>query len=106
VAAPTSDDLAVFTGAGSDFNYDQAEVVIQVVTALASAYTRGQGFANGEPKTDIRAVILSASARLMVDTTQIVEENKMGPFSITYRHTDGWTVWELATLNRYRQRAM
>lgn len=85
---------------------DQANAVIQVVTALASAYTRGQGFSAGEPNDDVRAAILSAAARLLRDPSQIVSSESMGPFSVSYRAGfDGWSVAELAALNRYRVRA-
>jgi hypothetical protein len=92
---------------GRELNAGQADAVISVVTALASAYTRGQGFTAGEPNSsDIRAVILSASARLITDTSQITADRAMGPFSVSYRTGfDGWSTAELYVLNRYRERA-
>lgn len=91
---------------GRELNEDQADAVIQVVTALASAYTRGQGCTAGEPNDDVRAVILSASARLITDTSQITADRAMGPFSVSYRTGfDGWSTAELYVLNRYRERA-
>lgn len=105
MTAPTVGDLSAFTG--QTVSADQASAVIDVVTALASAYTRGQGFTEGEPGPDVRAVILSASARLIADTSQIMSEEAMGPFSVSYRAGfDGWSVAELAVLNRYRARAL
>lgn len=107
MAAPTVDDLAAFMGRElTDEESSRAQAVIAVVTAHASAHTRGQGFIDGVPNSDIRAVILPASVRLFGDPTQSVEARTMGPFSVTHRHTEGWTTWELVTLNRYRQRAM
>jgi hypothetical protein len=104
VAAPTASELGAFVG--REVNAEQADAVISVVTAQASAYTRGQGFTDGEPNTDVRAVILSASARLITDATQITSQRQMGPFSVAYRTGfDGWSTSELYTLNRYRQRA-
>lgn len=104
MAAPTASDLGAFVG--RELSADQATAVIQVVTGMASAYTRGQGFTAGEPNSDIRAVILSASARLLADTSQITAETQMGPFSASYRAGfDGWSTAELYTLNRYRERA-
>lgn len=100
-------DLADCAGvqATSEF-HTQAQAVIQIVSALAASHTRGQGFTDGEPADDLRAVILSASLRRLTDPTQTVTDRSMGPFSTTYRPNDGWSTWELATLNRYRQRAM
>lgn len=104
MAAPTATDLSAFTG--RELNGDQATAVIQVVTALAGAYTRGRGFTAGEPNKDVRAVILSASARLIADPSQLVSDEQMGPFKISYRAGfEGWSTAELAVLNRHRERA-
>lgn len=104
MVAPTANDLSAFTGQAIDAG--QADAVISVVTALASAYTRGRGFVAGEPNNDIRAAILTASARLLSDTSQVKSGEQMGPFQVQYRAGfDGWSTAELATLNRYRERA-
>ncbi|WP_099025628.1 hypothetical protein [Mycolicibacterium palauense] len=104
MAAPTAAQLAEFMG--REVNESQASAVLDVVTALAASYTRGLGFTGGEPNADVRCVILSASARLLTDTTQITADRSMGPFSVSYRAGfDGWTTAELYVLNRYRQRA-
>lgn len=104
MAAPTADDLAALVG--SEVDAGQATAVLGVVSALAASHTRGQGFTDGEPADDLRAVILSASVRRLTDPTQTVTDRSMGPFSMSYRPNDGWSTWELATLNRYRKRAM
>ena len=105
MGAVTADDLATFTGRPVDAG--QANAVIQVVTALASTYTRGKGFVNGVPNDGIRAVIVTASARLLADPSQVVAEESMGPFSVsfTYSHSLQWSTGELAVLNAYRVRA-
>lgn len=103
MAAVEPDDLKDYIGA--DINYDRAEFLIGIVTALAASYTRDQGFVDGEPQPDLRAVILSATARLLRDRGVAAES--MGPFSKQYRagFEQGWSVGELAVLNRYRVRA-
>lgn len=105
MAAPTADDLSAFVG--QELNSDQATAVISVVTALAAAYTRGQGFTAGEPDDSIRAVILSASARMITDTSQIKTAEQMGPFVTQYagNHAAQWSTAELTVLNGYRVRA-
>jgi hypothetical protein len=104
VAAPTPDDLSAF--AGQTLDAGQANAVISVITSLASAYTRGVGFDDGEPNSDIRAVVLSASARLIADASQIKSGEQMGPFQVSYRDGSGnWSTAELYVLNRYRARA-
>lgn len=98
-------DLSAFMG--REVSERQAETVIAIVSAQARGYTRGRGWdTNGEPYGDVRAVILTAAARLLTDTSQITSQRAMGPFSVSYRNGfDGWTVSELYVLNRYRQRA-
>lgn len=105
MAAPTDADLSAFVG--QELNADQANAVIAVVTALASAYTRGQGFTAGEPDSPVRAVILSASARMITDTSQIKTSEQMGPFVVQYNgnHAVQWSTAELQVLNGYRVRA-
>ena len=104
MAAPTTNDLATYVGQA--VNEDQAEAVIAVVSALAASYTRGAGFTDGVPADDLWAVILSASARRLADTSGIVGEERMGPFAVSYQpNSGGWSTSELVTLNRYRQRA-
>ena len=98
---PTAAELSDLLG--YPVNAAQAAAVIAIVTSMASAYTRGEGFTDGEPNDDVRAVILSAAARLVTNPSQ-VESESMGPFSRTGGFT-GWSTAELATLNRYRVRA-
>lgn len=60
-----------------------------LVTALAAGYTRDQGFTAGLPTApDLAAVVASAEARVGTDTG-----------------FTGWSLVELAILNRYRRRA-
>ena len=90
---------------GTSVDYDRAETVIRLVTALAASYTRDEGFTHGVPQPDLKAVILTASVRLLRDRG--VASESMGPFSVQYRpgFESGWSVSELQVLNRYRQRA-
>lgn len=54
----------------------------------------------------MRAAIFTEVARLLRERSQIVSGEAMGPFSISYRGSfEGWSVAELAVLNRCRQRA-
>jgi len=102
MAAPTADDLSAFVGREVDAG--QANAVLGIVSAMASGYTRGQGFASGDPAPDVKAVILSASARLLADTSQIIQSEQMGPFVTQYvgDHAVQWSTAELYVLNRYR----
>lgn len=83
--------------------------MLSIVSAMASAYTRGQGFTDGVPNAEIRAVILSAASRLVVNSPspQASTFETHGPDS--FRHEGApfaFSVSELMTLNRYRVRAL
>jgi hypothetical protein len=76
---------------------------------MARAYVRDQGFIDGVPNDEIRSVILSAASRLVVNSPapQAITHEVQGPSS--YRHEGApfsFSVAELATLNRYRRRAL
>jgi len=93
--------------AGCEFDAGQASAVIYTVTALAAAYTRGQGFTDGIPNAEVGAVILTAAARLISDPSQITSASTMGPFTMSYRAGfTAWTLSELAALDRYRVLAL
>jgi len=91
---PAADDAAV-------------GVAVEQVLALAKAYTRGRGFAGDGPNADISAVVVTAAARLVANPRQIGVELPSGPSAtIAYRGGfTGWSLAELAALNRYRVRA-
>jgi hypothetical protein len=104
VTAPDTAALSDFVGHA--VTTARGEAVLSVVTALASAYKRGEGFTAGKPNSDVRAVILTASARLPKDPSQVIADKRKGPFSVSYRTgVDGWSTAELYVLNRYRERA-
>ena len=102
MTAPTSTDLGALLG--RTVSSEQGEAVLQVVTAMASAHTRGVGFADGEPNPEIRAVILAASARMISNPAGIRAET-VGPESVSYSTFVGFTVGELVVLDRYRVKA-
>jgi len=82
------------------------EQAVPVITVMARAYTRGRGFEAGEPCDEIAAVITLAAARLAANTAQLPIDHTAGPFSQSIRGAfGGWTLAELAVLNRYRVRA-
>lgn len=99
------DDLANLLGR-IELNWDQAGAVLNIVTAMARSYTRGQGFTEGVPADDVKAVILTASARLLADPSGILESERMGPFGTSYAPHTGWSTSELMVLDRYRLRAL
>lgn len=93
------DEVTALTGGDLD-------TAISVITVMAKAYTRGNGFDGGEPNDEIAAVITTAAARLAANPEQIPVDNTAGPFSQSLRGAfQGWSLAELAVLNRYRVRA-
>ncbi len=101
---PTGYDVAAFLGQRENMStVVLAEEHLPVVVAFVHAYTRGQGFTDGEPGNDLRHVIVSACARL-TDNPQLAREESIGDFSITRTVFNGWTLPELAVLHRYRRR--
>ncbi|MDM1896002.1 hypothetical protein PP348_23670 [Mycobacteroides abscessus] len=80
--------------------------VVPLVTLLAKSYTRGRGFTGDEPNPEIAAVIVTASARLAANGNGLWSK-QIDDVKYEYaRFGFGWTLGELAVLNRYRKRAM
>lgn len=101
---PTPQDVADFLGQGDDPTVVAlAEEAVPVITAMARAYTRGNGFTADQPNDEIGAVITTASARLMANPDQV--EYRAGNVSFQSAFT-GWTLAEAFVLNRYRKRAL
>ena len=82
-----------------------AHETISIVAQHAHAYTRGNGFdaETGNPNDHIAAVILTATARLLANPSQVASKS-IGGLGMNYRPFQGFTVGEQLVLNRYRQR--
>lgn len=102
------EDVAAFLGHGDDPTVIAlARETLPIITAMARSYTRGNGFTDGEPNEDIRAVIITATARLMTNPGQLAVDETVGSFSKSIRGGfAGWTLAETFVLNRYRVRAL
>lgn len=104
MAAPDAAALGAFLGRTVDSA--QAASVVQVITSLAKSYTRGQGFTDAGPNDDIAAVILTASARLISNSSGLQYSESEGPSAVEFRSAfNGWTLPEMFALNRFRVRA-
>lgn len=100
---PSAQDVADFLGQGNDSTVVAlAEEALPVITAMARAYTRGNGFTMSQPNDEIGAVVTTATARLMANPDQV--QYRAGEVSFQSAFT-GWTLAELFVLNRYRKRA-
>ncbi len=81
-----------------------AQEHLRVVTTFVRAYTRGNGFnIDGEPTLDLEDVIITATARYLVNPQQNVRE-QLGSQSVTYASLQGFTIPEQAVLHLYRRR--
>lgn len=99
----TGQDVADFIGQGDDQSVVAlAGQHLQIITAMAQAYTRGNGFDDGYPNDDMAAVLVTATARLMGNPDQT--NYRVG--NVSYQsHFQGWTLAETFVLNRYRRTA-
>ena len=103
---PVADDVAAALGRPGDAALlALATVHLRSVTALVTAYTRGKGFTGAEPADDLAEVIIAACARVVTNPSSTIEQ-AAGPFSNKPAVFNGWTLPELAVLNRYRKRAL
>lgn len=75
----------------------------RVVTTFVHGYTRGRGFTGRTPGLDIEDVIISATARYLLNPQQAARQ-QIGDQSITYASLEGFTLAEKAVLHRYRRR--
>ncbi|TMS50972.1 hypothetical protein [Mycobacterium sp. DBP42] len=102
--AVTGQQVADFLGQGDDTTVVAlAGQHVTIITAMARAYTRDQGFTGTEPADDLAAVITTATARLVANPEQLSTD--VGNVSIRGGF-NGWTLAELFVLNRYRRRAV
>ncbi|WP_059013966.1 hypothetical protein [Mycobacterium sp. M26] len=97
-------DVAAFLGQGTDpALVALAGEVVPVITAMVRSYTRGRGFADGEPNDELAAVITTASARMVANPEQL--QSKVGSLEIRGGF-QGFTLAETFVLNRYRRTAL
>ncbi|SHX04580.1 Uncharacterised protein [Mycobacteroides abscessus subsp. abscessus] len=105
MAAPTPTELGALLG--RPVTTEQADAVLAVVTGHARAYTRGRGFTDGIPNSDIHAVILSAAARLVSHPAQVGTAVVKGPEQASWTAAPfAFSLAERMTLDRYRVNAL
>ncbi|MFT4395790.1 hypothetical protein ACLTEW_12735 [Gordonia lacunae] len=99
-----NDVLALLGRPGDTELVTIAQQAQQVVTAQVRAYTRDRGFSGDQPAPDLDTVILTSTARLVANPENLRSE-KIGDYEVQRQVVEGWTLAELAILNRYRRRA-
>lgn len=102
-------ELLAFTGTPeTEENTARAEQSLSMAAALVSAYCRGRDLNRlGKPRPGIQAVIDAVAARILANPSQIATREQIGPYS-QYKQEGfkGFTIVELAVLNRYRKRGI
>jgi hypothetical protein len=76
---------------------------LPIVTAMVRAYVHGNGFDVNSVADDLAAVIVSSTARYVMNPAGTIAET-VGPFSVRYGVFNGWTLPELAIMHQYRRR--
>lgn len=90
-------------GKGDAEMIELAESQLPIVVAFVHGYTRGKGFdATDMPVRALRAVIVSAASRLVVNPEQVIQYSS-GDYSETSARLLGFTIPERMTLNNYRR---
>lgn len=79
--------------------------LVNTIVGFARGYTRDVGFTEETVRDDLAAVIVAAASRLVVNPEQ-VERYQLADYAETPVRFVGWTLAELAVLNRYRKRAL
>lgn len=82
-----------------------AESHVPVVSTFVKNYVRGHGFDDeGKPSEDLEAVVITTTARFIVNPAQNVRE-QLGDQNVLYSKLEGFSLVEQAVLHRYRRRA-
>lgn len=94
--------VAALVGKAGDPDTEALAVAqLPLVAEYVRGYTRGRGFENDAPAGALRAVIVSATARLATNPEQ-VSVYTMGDYSERPAQLAGWTLAEIGVLHRFR----
>lgn len=98
--------LVEFTGISRPNVEKQAEQALRTAEGLVDAYTRGRHKRRDVYRPGVEDVIVTVAARILANPEQIAVREQVGPYTM-YRGEgfSGFTLVELAVLNRYRKRA-
>lgn len=104
VAPPTGADVAAFLGRSSDAGFVAlCNVHVPLVCRFIEGYTRSQGFDDGGwMREDLRAVAITATARLVTNPAQVEREGADSYYAVGA--FNGFSLPELAVIHNYRRR--
>lgn len=104
LAARLAPRVAAYVGRRDDaVATETAEGQVPIVAEFVRGYTRGNGWQGYRPAAPLRAVIVSATARLVLNPEQ-VRQYSSGDYSETGPLLTGFTLAERHVLDRYRRR--
>lgn len=102
LAAALAPRVAALVGRQGDPDTEAlATAQLPLVAEYVRGYTRGRGFDGDAPAGPLRAVIVSATARLATNPEQ-VSVYSVGDYSERPAQLAGWTLAEIGVLHRYR----
>lgn len=103
----TPEDLVQFTGTQGPNAEDQAATALMMAEGLIDAYCRGKHKSAWGLRPGVEAVLTTVAARILANPEQIQVREQVGPYSsLKGAGFSGFTLVELAVLNRYRKRAI
>lgn len=106
----TPEELIAFVGAEDPDASKlgaQAESALLIADSLAGSYCRGRHKWGSSYRAGVRAVVLTAAARILANPGQIQVREQVGPYTMLKgAGFNGFTLVELAVLDRYRKRAI
>lgn len=103
----TPEDLIKFTGTQGPNVDAQASTALTTAKSLVGAYCRGREKRGDKYRPGVEEVVTMVAARILANPEQISVREQVGPYQM-YKAAgfNGFTLVELAVLNRYRKRAI
>lgn len=103
----TATELLKFTDIEGEGAEAKASLALTTAEAYVEAYTRGRHTRGGHLRPGVEAVITTVAARILSNPEQISVREEVGPY-VYFKGPgfNGFTLVELAVLNRYRKRGI
>jgi hypothetical protein len=103
MTAPVALDVAKFLGDTHGDTVDLAEQHLPLVSEMVRTHTRGRGFVGDVPNAAIRAVIISATARLTANPDSVISLT-VDDYSVRRTVFEGFSLIERQVLDSFRRK--
>lgn len=101
------DRFLALTGRTAVEETEKVEQCLTMAHGLVDAYCRGRHRRGGVLRPGVEDVILMVAARIAANPEQVQVREQVGPYSLFLAEGfSGFTLVELAVLNRYRKRGI